>query len=150
MQALRGAGVDPRYLELELTERIIMSDAEETERKLKRLKELGLSISVDDFGTGYSSLSYLKRFPLDALKIDRGFVIDLKQGSVDEGIVKAIIALAKSLNLTAIAEGVETDLQRAILSKLGCDAYQGYLAGRPAPAADVAALLCSGRVAGVG
>lgn len=148
LQSLNSSGIDPRYLELELTERSIMSDAEETERKLKQLKELGVRISVDDFGTGYSSLSYLKRFPLDALKIDRSFVIDLKKGSVDEGIVRAIIALAKSLNLTSIAEGVETDIQRAILSKLGCDSYQGYLSGRPAPASDIESLLCSGGIAG--
>ncbi len=141
LRALTQFGIEPRYLELELTERVIMSDAEENRGKLQRLKALGVRIAIDDFGTGYSSLSYLKRFPLDALKIDRSFVIDLHKDSIDEGIIGAIIALAKSLKLITIAEGVETDIQRALLSRMGCDTYQGYLFARPAPAAEVARLL---------
>lgn len=144
-ESLETSGVDPRYLELELTERVIMSDAEETRRKLEALKSLGVRLSVDDFGTGYSSLSYLKRFPLDAMKVDQSFVKDLHKDSVDEGIVRAIVALAKSLNLTTIAEGVETDIQRAILAKLGCDWYQGYLFGRPEPASKIVSLLYASR-----
>jgi EAL domain-containing protein (putative c-di-GMP-specific phosphodiesterase class I) len=143
VRALNVAELDPGLLELELTERVIMSDAEETRLKLETLKSIGVRISIDDFGTGYSSLSYLKRFPIDALKIDRSFVKDLCQGSVDEGIVRAIIALAASLNLTTVAEGVETRLQESLLRTMGCDWYQGFLFGRPQPAAQIVSVLSS-------
>jgi diguanylate cyclase (GGDEF)-like protein len=143
MQALEVARLDPGLLEFELTERVIMSGAEETRRKLEALKSIGVRISIDDFGTGYSSLSYLKRFPIDCLKIDRSFVKDLYKGSVDEGIIRAIIALAASLNLTTIAEGVETNLQESLLRAMGCDWYQGFLFGRPEPATQIVSVLSS-------
>ena len=143
LRALNAAELAPGLLELELTERVIMSDAEDTRLKLERLKSIGVRISIDDFGTGYSSLSYLKRFPIDSLKIDRSFVKDLCKGSVDEGIVRAIIALAASLNLTTIAEGVETRLQESLLRTMGCDWYQGFLFGRPEPAAQIVSVLAS-------
>ena len=127
-------GIEPQYLEVELTESVIMRDVEEAQRKLKMLKDIGLRIAVDDFGTGYSSMNYLKRFPLDILKIDRCFIQDLHQNQTDEDIAKAIIALSQSLNLVAIAEGVETEAQRDILARLGCECYQGFLFSRPEPA----------------
>ena len=130
-------GIEPQYLEIELTESIIMHDVEEAQRKLKTLKDIGLRVAVDDFGTGYSSMSYLKRFPLDILKIDRSFIKDLHQNRTDEDIAKAIIALSRSLNLLAIAEGVETEAQRDILARLGCECCQGFLFSRPEPAATV-------------
>ncbi len=125
--ALDASGVRPSDIELELTETVIMRDAEETRRRLDKLKAIGVRLAVDDFGTGYSSMSYLKRFPLDTLKIDRMFIKDLSGSSVDVDIVTAIIGLGKSLRLSTIAEGVETDMQRAILARLRCDCYQGFL-----------------------
>ena len=135
--ALETNGIEPRYLEIELTESIIMRDVEEAQTKLRMLKDIGLRVAVDDFGTGYSSMSYLKRFPLDILKIDRSFIKDLHQNRTDKDIAKAIIALSQSLNLLAIAEGVENEAQRDILERLGCQWYQGFLFSRPEPAAMV-------------
>jgi diguanylate cyclase (GGDEF)-like protein len=134
---LEAHGIEPQYLEIELTESIIMHDAEEAQPKLKKLKDIGLRVAVDDFGTGYSSMSYLKRFPLDILKIDRSFVKDLHKNRTDQDIAKAIIALSQSLNLVSVAEGVENETQRNILAQLGCECYQGYLFSRPEPAATV-------------
>jgi diguanylate cyclase (GGDEF)-like protein/PAS domain S-box-containing protein len=128
------AGIDPSALEFELTESMLMSDPAEAESVLLRLKAAGIGLSIDDFGTGYSSLSYLKRFPLDALKIDRAFVRDLPADSEDLAITCAVIALAHSLGLRVIAEGVENAAQLASLRANGCDEIQGYLYGRPAPA----------------
>ena len=133
--------LDPQYLELELTESILMHDVEENISTLLKLKETGLKLSVDDFGTGYSSMSYLKRFPLDTLKIDRCFVKDIMTDPNDAAITKAIIALAKSLDLTTIAEGVETEDQFTFLREQGCDQIQGYLISRPLPAEEIIALL---------
>jgi EAL domain-containing protein (putative c-di-GMP-specific phosphodiesterase class I) len=121
-------------MQIEITETTVMSDAEEAVQTLKELKALGLRISVDDFGTGYSSLSYLKRFPLDTLKIDRGFVRDLATDPDDLTISRTVIDLAHGLGLGVIAEGVETPRQAEILAGHGCDAAQGFLYGRPAPA----------------
>ena len=140
-QTLSASTFDSKYLELELTESAIMRDVEQTQRKLHRLKELGLKIAVDDFGTGYSSMSYLKRFPLDTLKIDRSFVLDLGLDPNDTAIIEAIIALTKSLGLLTIAEGVETADQRNILAELGCDWMQGYLISRPVPAHEIVTFL---------
>jgi diguanylate cyclase (GGDEF)-like protein len=125
------------YLELELTESSLMSDVEETAQTLWDLKETGLALSVDDFGTGYSSMSYLKQFPLDSLKIDRSFVRDLTTNDNDAAITRAVIALAKALDLATIAEGVEEQDQLAFLVSQGCDLIQGFLIGRPMPADDI-------------
>ncbi len=126
-------GVNPRRLKLELTESLLVNDVEETKLKMTALKARGVGFSLDDFGTGYSSLSYLKRLPLDQLKIDQSFVHDLMTDPNDAAIALAVITLGHALGLTVIAEGVETQAQRDHLHSQGCDAYQGYLLGRPMP-----------------
>ena len=131
---LKEIGLPPACLELELTESILMREVSEAMQILDGLKNLGLSIAVDDFGTGYSSLNYLKQFPIDVLKIDRTFVDGLPSGEQDAQIARAIIAMAHSLNLAVIAEGVETQEQLDFLREHGCDEVQGYLFGRPMPA----------------
>lgn len=127
-------GLDASCLELEVTESMVMENAEETIAILEQLHVQGIHISIDDFGTGYSSLSYLKRFPIDALKIDRSFVRDISTDMNDAVIVESVIALAHSLKLSVIAEGVETREQLDFLRRLGCDEYQGYYCSRPLPA----------------
>jgi diguanylate cyclase (GGDEF)-like protein len=139
--ALAAARLEPRYLELELTESAVMQDAESSVQIMRRLSDLGLRISVDDFGTGYSSLSYLRRLPLDKLKIDRSFIREVVTSRDDAEIVRAIVSLAHSLHLKVIAEGVETAEQLAFLRSLGCDQYQGYLCSPPLPAEQFVALL---------
>ncbi|WP_084306572.1 bifunctional diguanylate cyclase/phosphodiesterase [Phytopseudomonas flavescens] len=129
-------------LELELTESILMQDVGAAMQTLKDLKSLGLCIAIDDFGTGYSSLNYLKQFPIDVLKIDRSFVDGLPQGEQDGQIARAIIAMAHSLNMTVIAEGVETQDQLDFLRNHECDEVQGYLLGRPMPAHQFEAQFC--------
>ena len=124
-------GVDARRLEVELTESTLMRDVKNAMQALEELKALGLSIAIDDFGTGYSSLNYLKQFPIDVLKIDRTFVDGLPDGEQDAQIARAIIAMAHSLNMMVIAEGVETTDQLEFLHHNGCDEIQGYLLGRP-------------------
>ncbi|WP_225580573.1 EAL domain-containing protein [Pseudomonas sp. PDM16] len=130
-RVLGESGLKPASLELELTESILMRDVSETLQVLASLKRLGLSIAVDDFGTGYSSLNYLKQFPIDVLKIDRSFVDGLPGGEQDAQIARAIIAMAHSLNLAVIAEGVEAQEQLDFLRDHGCDEVQGYLFGKP-------------------
>ncbi|WP_374661301.1 putative bifunctional diguanylate cyclase/phosphodiesterase [Inhella sp.] len=142
-QAMRLAGLPAGQLELELTESVLMAEPERARRLLRRMAEMGVRIAIDDFGTGYSSLSYLKRFPARTLKIDRSFVRGLPGKGDDAAIVQAVIALAHSLGLAVVAEGVETDAQLQALRGLGCDQVQGYLTGRPMPAAEVAAMLAS-------
>ncbi|WP_373389570.1 EAL domain-containing protein [Pseudomonas alcaligenes] len=137
---LRDSGLPPACLELELTESILMRDVGETLQMLTSLKKLGLCIAVDDFGTGYSSLNYLKQFPIDVLKIDRSFVDGVPGGEQDAQIARAIIAMAHSLNLAVIAEGVETQEQLDFLREHGCDEVQGYLFGKPMAAAQFEAL----------
>ena len=139
--ALSAAGLEPRYLELELTESAVMQDAESSVQIMRRLSDLGLRISVDDFGTGYSSLSYLRRLPLDKLKIDRSFIREVVTSRDDAQIVRAIVSLAHSLHLKVIAEGVENAEQLAFLRSLGCDQYQGYHCSPPLPPAEFIALL---------
>jgi EAL domain-containing protein (putative c-di-GMP-specific phosphodiesterase class I) len=141
MQGLALFEVNPENFDLELTESVVMSDVETSVSTLGKLKALGLSISIDDFGTGYSSLSYLKRFPIDTLKIDRSFITDITRNPQDESIAMAIIALAQSLDLETVAEGVETREQFELLQRLGCDQVQGYLFGKPQPFNEVMKLL---------
>jgi diguanylate cyclase (GGDEF)-like protein len=139
--AVDAAGLAPRYLELELTESAVMTNPEESANILEEISRMGVLVSVDDFGTGYSSMSYLRRFPIDKLKIDRGFVKDLMTRADDASIVQAIISLAHSLRLKVVAEGVETIEQLASLKSMGCDQYQGYHFSPPLPAADFGALM---------
>jgi diguanylate cyclase (GGDEF)-like protein len=131
MQILAESGLDPHYLELELTESALMGDASDTVYKLLRLKDLGISISVDDFGTGYSSLSYLKHLPIDSLKVDRSFVRDIVNDPDDAAIVDAIVAMAIALKLNVIAEGVETREQLEFLRQRNCHQVQGYYFAKP-------------------
>ncbi len=140
-QVVHATGVDPKCLELEITESVLMHNAEETVQTLEVLKAMGPRISVDDFGTGYSSLSYLRRFPIHTLKIDRSFVNDVTTDPGDAAIVSAIIAMARGLSLEVIAEGVETPDQRTFLLQEGCRLMQGYLFGRPVPAEEFEKLL---------
>ena len=123
----------PSFLIFELTESVIMADTEKMFNKLWQLKSIGIKLSVDDFGTGYSSLSYLKSFPLDSLKIDRSFIKDLPHNGDDAAIVQAILALAGTLNLSTVAEGVETSEQRDFLENSTCNSIQGYLFSKPIP-----------------
>jgi diguanylate cyclase (GGDEF)-like protein/PAS domain S-box-containing protein len=126
-QALKASGLPPSLLELELTESILLRDAEEALCRLESLAELGVCMSIDDFGTGYSSLGYLKRFPIQRLKIDRSFVKGLPADESDAGIVNAVIQMGRALRLHVIAEGVETDAQRDFLMRAGCHEFQGFL-----------------------
>ncbi len=141
--ALEQAQLDPRFLEIELTESVVMSDPEESAAVLEQLSRMGVLVSVDDFGTGYSSMSYLQRFPIDKLKIDQGFIKELMTRPDDESIVKAIISLAHGLRLKVVAEGVETSEQLTLLQSLGCDQYQGFLFSPPLPAPKFAELVRS-------
>ena len=141
-QALRFSGLDPSFLELELTESILIQNTQSTLDTLQELKQLGVSLAIDDFGTGYSSLSYLHRFPIDTLKIDRSFVIRIDDSEDDLAIVTAIIAMGRSLRMQVVAEGVETDRQLALLRGKGCQAIQGYLFSKPLSAEDLIPLLC--------
>ena len=141
---LEATRLEPRYLEIELTESILMHDAEATESVLHALADLGIKLAVDDFGTGYSSLSYLRRFPLDTLKIDQSFVSRMTDNPDDAAIVSAVISMAKALRLNVIAEGVETPEQLAFLLAQHCDEGQGYYFGRPVAAEALVHLLQSG------
>lgn len=144
-QILKETNLDPRWLELELTESSIMRDPEEAIEKLHELKLMGIKVAVDDFGTGYSSLNYLKRFPIDTLKIDKTFVADVCKDPHDTAIVRAIINLGHALDLTVIAEGVETKEQLQYLSALECDAVQGFLFSKSLSAAAFEELLVEQR-----
>jgi EAL domain-containing protein (putative c-di-GMP-specific phosphodiesterase class I) len=139
--ALAESGLPAERLCLEVTESVVMEDAERSIAALDALRELGISIALDDFGTGYSSLSYLRRLPIDGLKIDRSFVRGLGHEAEDESIVASVIELARSLGVEVTAEGVETTEQHERLREGGCDTMQGFLFARPQPAADVAALM---------
>jgi EAL domain-containing protein (putative c-di-GMP-specific phosphodiesterase class I) len=142
---LKETGLDPRTLELEITESIAMQNADFTNVVLRHLKDMGVSLAMDDFGTGYSSLSYLKKFPIDVLTIDQSFVRDLTTDANDAAIANAIIVLAHSLKLKVIAEGVETPEQEAFLRSRGCDKLQGYLFNRPLSVPQFEQLLFQGR-----
>ncbi len=132
-KTLREFSIDPRYLELEITEGVLMKNKETTIEMLHELKKMGMRLSMDDFGTGYSSFSYLKRFPLDVIKIDRSFIMDIPDHEDDKAIVSAIIAMAHRLGMSVIAEGVETEEQLAFLKEHRCDEAQGFLISRPMP-----------------
>ena len=144
-EILAEIGLSPSSLELELTESMMVEDAESAIATLQQLKDLGVSISIDDFGTGYSSLSYLTQYPFDVLKIDRCFISNITDGCTNAAIVKAIIEMAHSLCLEVIAEGVETEAERDFLWRYECDAMQGYLFSPPVPAADFEQLLVEGK-----
>jgi diguanylate cyclase (GGDEF)-like protein/PAS domain S-box-containing protein len=135
--ALSASGLDPRRLELEITEAVLIRDDEVALAILHQLRAIGVRIALDDFGTGYSSLSYLKRFPFDKIKIDRCFVADIAEASGAPVIVQAVVNIAAASNMTTVAEGVETEAQRAMLRTLGCTEMQGYLFSAPKPAAEV-------------
>jgi len=141
LDCLAPSGADPRRLKLEITEGTLLDDVEDAIAKIKALKAYGMTFAIDDFGTGYSSLAYLKRLPLDMLKIDRSFVLDLTTNPNDAVIARTIIALGASLGLKVLAEGVETEAQRDFLFENGCQAYQGYLCARPLAAEELALML---------
>jgi EAL domain-containing protein (putative c-di-GMP-specific phosphodiesterase class I) len=140
-EVLAETGLDPASLRLEITESVVMEDAESTSVTLLRLKQLGIELAIDDFGTGYSSLSYLNRFSVDAVKIDRSFVSQIGTSSRDATIIRAIIALSKSLQLSVTAEGIESTEQLQQLRELGCNRGQGYLLAKPQPPAAIPDLL---------
>ncbi len=142
-EALAETGLEPRCLQLEITESSAMQNAQAAIQTLRELKALGVGLSIDDFGTGYSSLSYLKRFPIDTLKIDQSFIRDIETDPDDAAIASAIIALAHTLKLEVVAEGVETPGQLEFLARHGCDLTQGYLFSRPVPTAECAERLAA-------
>ena len=140
-EAIAASGLDPSFLELELTESCVMKRAEQAAKILDALRELGTTIAIDDFGTGYSSLNYLKRLPVDRLKIDRSLIHDIPGDPNDVAIAKAIVAMGHSLGLSVIAEGIETKVQRDLLASIGCDEMQGFLFSPPIAASALANLL---------
>lgn len=136
-RVIQHSGANPARLKLELTESLLVDNMDDVIAKMDTLKTMGVGFSLDDFGTGYSSLSYLKRLPLDQLKIDQSFVRDILSDPNDAAIAKTVVALAHSLGLEVIAEGVETEGQRDFLERNGCRAFQGYLFSHPVPAAEL-------------
>jgi len=140
-QVLDLSGLPPELLVLEVTESVVMGNVDKTVGNLKRLKSMGLRLAIDDFGTGYSSLAYLKRFPLDYLKIDRSFMRDIPNDTDNAAIARAVVAIARSLGLRVVAEGIETEAQDRFIREIGCQEGQGYLYGRPVPGEKMAALL---------
>jgi EAL domain-containing protein (putative c-di-GMP-specific phosphodiesterase class I) len=143
---LESTGLRPELLEVELTESMVIQNTERAGRVLGELKKMGVRLAIDDFGVGYSSLTHLKRFPIDTLKVDRSFIRDLPEDPEDKAITEAIIAMGKSLNLTVVAEGVETQEQQSFLQDHACDEMQGFLFSKPI-AAEAFAELLRGRVA---
>jgi len=140
-RGLAACNCDPKFIELEITENVLLRHAATTLETLDALRKIGVRLAIDDFGTGYSSLSYLRRYSIDTLKVDRSFVHDLPGDADDCALATAIIVLAQSLKLEVIAEGVETEAQRDFLRERGCHLMQGYLYSRPLPAEDIPALL---------
>jgi diguanylate cyclase (GGDEF)-like protein len=143
--ALDRASLDPRLLEIEITEGVALRDVDHCAEVLEQLRRLGLTISVDDFGTGYSSLSFLRRLSVDRVKLDRSFVQDITHNAGDAAIATAVIAMSHGLKLNVVAEGVETEEQLGFLRQHGCDAMQGYLFSPPVPAEEFEALVAAGR-----
>ena len=144
-RVLRDTGLDPGSLEVEITESIAMQNIDSTLDVLLALNRLSIRVAMDDFGTGYSSLAYLRKFPIQLLKIDRAFIKDLLRNPEDQAIVKAIIAMAHTLKIEVIAEGVETAEQVDFLRVHGCDEVQGFLYSKPVPAEEFAELLARNR-----
>ena len=140
---LQKTGIDPQGLKIEITESVVMDHAESASQLLSNLRELGIQLSVDDFGTGYSSLSYLHRFPINTLKIDKSFVINMGVNDENYEIIRAIVTLAHSLGLDVVAEGIETEKQLAKLRDLGCEYGQGFLFSKPVNVTEATALLGS-------
>ena len=137
-------GVNPKYLELEITDTVLMDNSKRVASQLKKLCGIGVKISIDDFGTGCSSLSNLNDFPLNYLKIEHAFVKDISSEK-DASLPKAIITLAKAMNLKTIAEGVETETQKEVLRSIGCDIIQGYLLSKPVPAEEATKFLAESK-----
>jgi len=136
LATLRRTGANPRHLQIEITESVLMENTEAMIAKLNALKIYGIQFSIDDFGTGFSSLAYLKRLPLDQLKIDMSFVRDVATDASSRAIVQTIISLGQAMNLSVIAEGVEDERQQEVITELGCHSFQGYLFGRPVPVSE--------------
>jgi EAL domain-containing protein (putative c-di-GMP-specific phosphodiesterase class I) len=141
LQHLQDNGIAGHELVLEITEGILIHHRPDVARKLASLRQAGITVAIDDFGTGYSSLSYIKRFDIDVLKIDQSFVRDMATDFSSQALVEAMIVMAHKLDLTVVAEGIETAAQRDLLLALGCDYGQGYLFSRPLAATDFAQLL---------
>ena len=133
---LERRGLESKWLELELTERLALGDINYTVQQMNALRDMGILLAMDDFGTGYSSLSYIQLLPLTLLKLDRSFIIEIETDTVAQEIVSAVIKIAKSMNIETIAEGVEYQGQSDLLARMGCDYIQGYLYGKPMTAAD--------------
>lgn len=148
-EILRDTSFDPAWLELELTESLVMKEIKKSTHTLEHLKALGISLSMDDFGTGYSSLSYLQRLPIDSIKIDRSFVSGIDMGGANLNIIRAIMGMAHGLGITVTAEGVETQNQLDFLRVQKCDRIQGYLFSRPLPVEKLSRILAEGRTVGV-
>jgi EAL domain-containing protein (putative c-di-GMP-specific phosphodiesterase class I) len=144
-RVLRETGLEPEWLELELTESLTLDYSETTIKIMQNLKRIGVSLSLDDFGTGWSSLSYLRKFPLDRIKIDRSFMRDIPSEPAAEAVVRSILSLGRNLGFDCIAEGVETRQQLDFLQKQMCTEMQGFLYSPALPAAECGALLRSGR-----
>jgi EAL domain-containing protein (putative c-di-GMP-specific phosphodiesterase class I) len=144
--ALAESGLDPRRLELEITEAVLIADDDAALVALNQLRALGVHIALDDFGTGYSSLQYLQRFPFDKIKIDRSFVKELTGNRGSASIIKAVVGIAADRNMITTAEGVETEQQRDNVQMLGCTQMQGYLFSKPRPAQEIRAMLARGAV----
>jgi EAL domain-containing protein (putative c-di-GMP-specific phosphodiesterase class I) len=143
--ALADTGLDPRRLELEITEAVLIADDDAALVALNQLRALGVHIALDDFGTGYSSLSYLQRFPFDKIKIDRSFVKELTRGTGSASIIKAVVSIAADRKMITTAEGVETEQQRDTVQSLGCTQMQGYLFSAARPAHEIRGMLACGR-----
>jgi len=140
-------GLPTHLLELEITEGALMNDPAGATATMQELRGMGIKLALDDFGTGYSSLAYLKNFPLDRLKLDRAFVIDLARNNHDQAIAQTVISLGHHLDMDVLAEGIETEEQRDILQRFGCDVFQGYLHGRPMPPGQLEARIHDGQLA---
>jgi EAL domain-containing protein (putative c-di-GMP-specific phosphodiesterase class I) len=133
-------------IELELTESLAMSDPQLTMQVLRQVKQVGMRVALDDFGTGYSSLSYLQRFPIDCIKVDRSFIVDLVENRNSQELIKTVIGLGHSLGASVLAEGVETLAQVRMLAEYGCDEAQGYYYGHPMPAVQIMSQVAGRRV----
>jgi EAL domain-containing protein (putative c-di-GMP-specific phosphodiesterase class I) len=138
---MRESGLDPSTMEIEITETMLMGDIDAAKETVHQLHDLGVRLAIDDFGTGYSSLNYLKKFPIDTVKVDRSFIMDIPESSDDEAITAAVIAMAHQLRMEVVAEGVETKAQLEFLLRNKCDFAQGYLFSKPQPLANIGPML---------